>query len=94
MLGWILSVGIIATVTFSTYDMVKEEGDGPVMRSLSVIQVRQSDETVSKVTFTSRLQILLRLGVELVLFDLAFRRYHFCVVKSTQVYLKIKRKKY
>ena len=33
MLGWILSVGIIATVTFSTYDMVKEEGDGPVMWS-------------------------------------------------------------
>ena len=33
MFGWILSVGIIATVTFSTYDMVKEEGDGPVMWS-------------------------------------------------------------
>ena len=33
MLGWIVSVGIIATVTFSTYDMVKEEGDGPVMWS-------------------------------------------------------------
>ena len=33
MLGWILSIGIIATVTFSTYDMVKEEGDGPVMWS-------------------------------------------------------------
>ena len=26
-------MGIIATVTFSTYDMVKEEGDGPVMWS-------------------------------------------------------------
>ncbi len=33
LVGWILSIGIVVAISFSTYDMVKEEGGGPVLWS-------------------------------------------------------------
>ena len=33
LLGWLGSIAVLAAVSFSTYDMVKEEGAGPVMWS-------------------------------------------------------------